>query len=200
MTVHGLTIRQSSAIQQQSAHGGYPPPSVLGTGSYNFYTGDGSPAAGWPAMTDWLDFVLMWEINETLMNTSCNLKGVRIADNSPAEMGELLEAITSEAASTGVDQRFILAVIVSHWASIVGSVSLSADLRQMQESSGCVRVASTTSPESSIQNPGLMQTHNGNGTCNAGGTIQNPCPASAITQMVVDGTAGTDSGDGLQQW
>lgn len=68
----------------------------------------------------------------------------------------------------------------------------------MQESKGCVRVHATTSPGAAIHNPGLMQTHNGKGSCN-NGQPQNPCPNSMIKQMVKDGTAGTADGDGLKQ-
>lgn len=46
-----------------------------------------------------------------------------------------------------------------------------------------------------VRNPGLMQSHNGSGSC-AG---VNPCPWSSILQMIRDGTAGTSSGDGLKQ-
>lgn len=44
-----------------------------------------------------------------------------------------------------------------------------------------------------------MQSHDGAGSCNRGGTVQNPCPESEILQMIQDGTEGTSSGDGLQQ-
>ena len=62
----------------------------------------------------------------------------------------------------------------------------------MQESKGCVRVPTTNN---GIVNPGLMQSHDGSGSC-AG---VDPCPASTILQMIEDGTAGTSSGDGLEQ-
>jgi hypothetical protein len=65
----------------------------------------------------------------------------------------------------------------------------------MQESNGCVRAPTTNY---GVRNPGLMQSHNGAGTCNDG-TVQNPCPASQVMQMIQDGTAGTSSGDGLKQ-
>lgn len=98
-------------------------------------------------------------------------------------------AILSVAAQSNViDPRLILAII-------------------MQESTGCVRVITTAY---SVFNPGLMQSHNGSGTCNTnnaplgipgtgGGVVQTPCPASEITQMIQDGTLGTSSGDGLEQ-
>ena len=44
-----------------------------------------------------------------------------------------------------------------------------------------------------------MQSHDGSGSCNIGGTIQNPCPSSEITQMIKDGSTGTAAGDGLSQ-
>jgi len=42
-----------------------------------------------------------------------------------------------------------------------------------------------------------MQDHNGAGTCNDNGWVQNPCPTGVITQMIREGTAGTNDGDGL---
>jgi hypothetical protein len=62
----------------------------------------------------------------------------------------------------------------------------------MQESEGCVRVPTTNN---GVVNPGLMQSHDGSGTCSG----VHPCPQSEITQMITNGTAGTSSGDGLQQ-
>lgn len=79
------------------------------------------------------------------------------------------------AAATGVDHRLILAII-------------------MQESHGCVRVQTTNG---GVRNPGLMQDHNGAATCNDNGRVQNPCPSATIYQMISEGTAGTNSGDGL---
>lgn len=42
-----------------------------------------------------------------------------------------------------------------------------------------------------------MQDHDGAGTCNENGNVQTPCPTGVITQMIREGTAGTNSGDGL---
>ena len=66
----------------------------------------------------------------------------------------------------------------------------------MQESGGCVRAPTSNY---GVRNPGLMQDHNGDATCNSDltGQVQNPCPQDVITQMVRDGTAGTNDGDGL---
>ena len=108
------------------------------------------------------------------MSSSCTQWGV--ADNTDDEISAMSTAIKSVASSTGVDPRFILAII-------------------MQESNGCVRAPTTNY---GVRNPGLMQSHNGGGTCNDA-TVSNPCPTSAITQMIQDGTAGTSSGDGLKQ-
>ena len=66
----------------------------------------------------------------------------------------------------------------------------------MQESKGCVRVLSTSY---GVRNPGLMQSHDGAGTCNENGIVQTPCPSSTISKMISDGTAGTASGPGLSQ-
>lgn len=81
------------------------------------------------------------------------------------------------AGETGVDARFILAII-------------------MQESKGCVRVQSTNN---GVLNTGLMQSHAGEGSCNKDGSKTTPCPSRMIKQMIKDGTAGTNQGDGLKQ-
>lgn len=139
---------------------------------YVFYRGDGSTGAGWPAQSAWGSFDELWGANEPLMRQSCGWNGWG-ADNSATEISNIKSAIQQVSGSTGVDSRFILAVM-------------------MQESKGCVRAPTTNN---GVRNPGLMQSHNGQGTC-AG---VNPCPASQITQMIKDGVAGTSSGDGLQQ-
>lgn len=146
---------------------------------YKQYTGNGSIAAGWPAKTSWISFMDMFNSSKFILEQSCNQYA--FADDSAAEITSIYNAIQSVAAATRVDHRFILAVM-------------------LQESSGCVRVPTSSL---SIPNPGLMQDHNGTATCwsNSTGTVvvQNPCPASVITQMIQDGTGGTASGDGLAQ-
>lgn len=121
------------------------------------------------------------------MKASCAQWGV--PDDSDTEVAEMKAAISDIASASGVDARFILAII-------------------MQESTGCVRVITT---QYSVFNPGLMQSHNGTGTCNTNnaplgipgiagtGVVQTPCPESEIRQMITDGTEGTSSGDGLKQ-
>ncbi|TQV91568.1 muramidase [Cordyceps javanica] len=140
--------------------------------SYTFYQGDGSTARGWPAQSAWGSFDQLWSSNVPLMQKSCGWNGWG-ADNSAAEISNIKNAISQVSGESGVDKRFILAVM-------------------MQESKGCVRVPTT---DNGVRNPGLMQSHNGSGSC-AG---QNPCPASQITQMIRDGASGTSSGDGLKQ-
>lgn len=109
------------------------------------------------------------------MATACSSQGH--TDNSETEIAQIKSAILAEAASSGVDARFILATI-------------------MEESTGCVRVKSTTSPDGSVFNPGMMQDHNGAGTCF---NVPAPCPESQIKLMIKDGTSGTAAGDGLKQ-
>ncbi|RYP67558.1 hypothetical protein DL771_007170 [Monosporascus sp. 5C6A] len=139
---------------------------------YTFFQGDGSSAAGWPSIQNWGSYDELWNANVPLMRQSCGWNGWG-ADNSEQEISAINSAIQQVSGQTGVDNRFILAII-------------------MQESKGCVRAPTTNN---GVVNPGLMQSHNGVGTC-AG---VNPCPAETILQMVIDGTAGTASGDGLRQ-
>jgi hypothetical protein len=139
---------------------------------YIFYKGNGSPAAGWPTKDDWLTFAELWEKNQPILKQSCGWNGWD-ANDSPEEIANIKKSIQSVASDTGVDQRFVLAIV-------------------LQESNGCVRVPTT---DNGVRNPGLMQSHNGDGTC----VGVNPCPAAKIQQMIVDGTAGTSHGDGLKQ-
>ncbi|KAI1259178.1 putative muramidase [Xylariaceae sp. FL1019] len=149
-----------------------PHPKRTNVDAYNTYTGDGSTGAGWPAIESWGSFDELWNANYPLMQQSCGWNGWG-ADNSAQEIADIQTAIQSVSSSTGMDNRFVLAVM-------------------MQESKGCVRVPTTNN---GVVNPGLFQSHNGAGTC-AG---VNPCPASSILQMVTDGVAGTADGDGLKQ-
>ncbi len=123
-------------------------------------------------------YVHRFNNNKPLMFGSCGWNGWG-ADDSGPEIGAIYNAIQQVALETKVDHRFILAVMI-------------------QESGGCVRVPTTNY---GVRNPGLMQCHNGDGTCHSDytGQVQNPCPAGIITQMIREGTAGTKSGDGLAQ-
>ncbi|KAM0158143.1 hypothetical protein ACHAPG_004240 [Botrytis cinerea] len=144
---------------------------------YRMFTGDGY---NWPPISEWATFDTMWANSQAVMSISCTQYG-GAANNSPEEIADIKSAIISVSASSGVDPRFILAVI-------------------MQESKGCVRAPSTFG---GVFNPGLMQDHNGLNSCNMNGNPITPCPASIITGMIIDGTVGTwgvpGGGDGLQQ-
>jgi hypothetical protein len=123
--------------------------------------------------------IIRWAAQQGLLAVACS--PFQQPNNSPQEISDINSAIQSVSSATSVDPRFILAIM-------------------MQESGGCVRVWSTVG---SVTNPGLMQDHDGTGTCNTGtsgspGVVSNPCPSSAITQMIHDGTSGTATGEGLQ--
>ena len=94
------------------------------------------------------------------MTSSCEQYGK--ADDSGNEIGAIYNAIQQIATETYVDHRFILAVM-------------------MQESGGCVRAPTTNY---GVRNPGLMQDHNGSGTCNDNGKVSNPCPTNTIATMI----------------
>jgi len=118
------------------------------------------------------DIYLRFNNNHGVLTTGCAQFGV--AENSEAELSEISSAILKVSSESGIDPRFIFSIV-------------------MQESNGCVRAPTTNY---GVRNPGLMQSHNGAGTCNDG-SVQNPCPQSEITQMITDGTSGTSSGWGL---
>ncbi|KAK0763278.1 hypothetical protein N5P37_004265 [Trichoderma harzianum] len=146
-----------------------------GSDTYTMYWGDGSTGAGWPAQSRWVSFQTMFDNYKNQMFASCQNLPTPQANDSGPEVGAIWDGIQQAAAATGVDHRFILAII-------------------MQESHGCVRVHTTAN---GVRNPGLMQDHNGAATCNENGRVQNPCPSATIYQMILEGTAGTTSGDGL---
>lgn len=137
---------------------------------YTFYQGDGSAAAGWPAEAAWAPYETMLTANKALMAKACGWNGWG-ADDSPAEIGAIDSAIQTVSKETSVDPRVILAIV-------------------MQESKGCVRVPTTNN---GVRNPGLMQSHNGAGTC-AGVPA---CPADQVLQMIRDGVKGTPAGPGM---
>ncbi|KIN01692.1 hypothetical protein OIDMADRAFT_179013 [Oidiodendron maius Zn] len=140
------------------------------------FSGDGATSQGWPSMDQWVpSFDDMFNANLDILADSCSQFGV--ANNQDSENESMRTAIKNVGASTGVDPRFILAIV-------------------MQESNGCVRAPTTNY---GVENPGLMQSHNGAGTCNSGSNVQNPCPIAEITSMIQDGTNGTPDGPGLKQ-
>ncbi|KAH8879299.1 hypothetical protein GQ53DRAFT_789383 [Thozetella sp. PMI_491] len=165
MSAQTVTAAPSSASADKALRG------AITCTSRVFYSGDGSTGAGWPSQDRWASFGSLWNANVGTIGISCTQFGQ--ANNSPTETAQLRNAITSVAASSGVDARFILATV-------------------MQESKGCVRVWTTSGAH---PNPGLMQDHNGIYTCYG----VNPCPESSIIGMIREGTTGTSSGDGLLQ-
>lgn len=151
-------------------------PASSGGKQYVQFRGDGTTGQGWPGRDKWIAFEDLFNINKNTMFSSCSWFGISPNDSGP-EVGAVWNAVQKISQETGVDHRFVFATI-------------------MQESGGCVRVGTTNN---GVVNPGLMQSHNGAGSCNRNGNIQNPCPDSVIELMVRDGTAGTSSGDGLAQ-
>jgi len=163
------------------------------------------------------DKTFRWEINEPTMNKSCAIFGDGIPNDSADEVNDILNAVAEQAESTGVDKRFILAVIVSCAASSECGLNADSgvDARVERMRKGQVddfSWSSSTQPrldagKKLLWTPNTceivltlrQQTHNGKGTCNANGTPDTPCPSESISQMIKDGTAGTADGDGLQQ-
>lgn len=100
------------------------------------------------------------------MTSTC---GATNADPTTEEEAKHIQnAIKKVSKSSGVDASFILAII-------------------MQESKGCVRVKTTAN---GVTNPGLMQSHNGEASCNKDGNPTNPCPQETIEKMISEGTEG----------
>ncbi|KAL9009943.1 MAG: hypothetical protein Q9173_005076 [Seirophora scorigena] len=128
-----------------------------GGGGYEHYSG---PASNYPPPAKWASYAALWKQNSALMK-----------HNSSAQEVEFIHrAIEEVSASSGVDVRCILCIIV-------------------QESGGNVRVGTTNN---GVRNPLLMQSHNGV-------SFDPKDPEGSILQMVRDGTEGTKDGDGLMQ-
>ena len=179
-TAVSTTSYSAPAATSASAPSHSSPPSSNGGGTglgnvYKMYTGTGEQAHGWPAESTWMSFDDAWTANLAITAKSCTQWGVD--NNSDQENADLKSAIQSVAQSSGVDERFILAIV-------------------MQESNGCVRAPTTSY---SVQNPGLMQSYEGTATCNPGSSTapqgQTPCPSDSIKGMVEQGTNGSKAGD-----
>ena len=160
-----IKVAQSAAVNTAGA--------ATGSTSYTQYNGDGSTGAGWPSIDKWILFADAFDANKGVMQSSCTQFGQ--PNDSSDEINDIQEAIKASAASTGVDARFILAVI-------------------MNESSGCVRAPTTPNKPPNPSNPGLMQSFGGT-TCFG----INDCPPNKITQMTEDGAGGVGGKAGLQQ-
>jgi hypothetical protein len=108
-----------------------------------------------------------------MLLSSCTQYGKDVPNNDVTEVQNIYDAIINASLQANVKKEFIFAIM-------------------MQESKGCVRAPTT---DGEFRNPGLMQSHNGNGTCNDKYVIQNPCPADEILQMLLQGAGvGTDFG------
>ena len=93
-----------------------------------------------------------------MMNVSCDALGYYGVPNpSREELDGILDAITAESKDSGLDERFLLAIMVSLASVFVSIRVVLTIVLQMQESKGCVRAKSTSSPGDLIRNPGLMQ-------------------------------------------
>ncbi|KAL9596793.1 MAG: hypothetical protein Q9219_005552 [cf. Caloplaca sp. 3 TL-2023] len=128
-----------------------------GGGGYESYSG---PASNFPDPSRWASYDFLWKQNSALMKYN----------DSDSEIAFIHSAIETVSASSGVDVRAILCIIV-------------------QESGGNPRVGTT---DNGVRNPGLMQSHNGV-------AFDPQDPKGSILQMVRDGTEGTRDGDGLMQ-
>jgi hypothetical protein len=121
-------------------------------------------ANGFPDPSTWVSWDDMWNQNEP-----------DILQASGDEFTQYIMTAIQQVAGLAqtIDARVILGTI-------------------MQESSGNVHVQTTVSPDGSVRNPGLMQSHNGV-------EFDPSDPQGSILQMIKDGTLGTPSGDGLVQ-
>lgn len=114
-------------------------------------------------------------MNRKIMTDSC-LQWT-VPNDSETEINDIKTDLQSVSRSSGVDARFILAIM-------------------LQESNGCVRAPVTSL---SMQNPGLLQSYKDSAKCNAGSAmapsdVETPCPASTIHDMLNKGTMGTVPG------
>ena len=108
-----------------------------------------------------------WASYSALWNQNVPLMKLHDTDEQIKDIKTAIETVARQA---DFDVRAILCII-------------------MQESGGNVHVGSTNN---GVNNPGIMQSHNG--------VSFNPAqPAASILQMVKDGTEGTASGPGLKQ-
>ena len=108
------------------------------------------------------------------MSISCHQ--FNVPDNTEDEISTISAAISATTAASGVDKRFILAII-------------------MQESGGCVRAP--TNPGGAVPNPGLMQDIMELHLATPAAWSRVPCSSGKIAEMVSEGTAGKSAGDGL---
>ncbi|KAM3418798.1 hypothetical protein BST61_g4768 [Cercospora zeina] len=175
----------STAALAPSAHTGTEIPNVH---KYMSHHGNGSTKDGWPQMSEWLSWEELVDANKGRLTAAC--KYWEVQENSPSEIDLLLDFVPRISAEGGIDPRVVLAMI-------------------LQESHGCLRVPET---HGSHRNSGVLQSHNGDGTCNrnmieAGerSPMKDPhlvsvdCSSLQIETMVRDGVLGTRTGRGVLQ-
>ncbi|KAF1967652.1 hypothetical protein BU23DRAFT_435365, partial [Bimuria novae-zelandiae CBS 107.79] len=138
--------------------------------SYRVFSRDGSVEQGWPAVSEWLSFDELWNLNIDVLSSSC--APTYGANNSPLENDAIKVSIPEAANYANVPPGLLFSMM-------------------MQESDGCVRVGSTAA---AVTNPGLMQSNNGEGNC----VGLEPCPPEMIRRMLMDG-AGQNREYGLRQ-
>ncbi|KAG6003536.1 hypothetical protein E4U43_000902 [Claviceps pusilla] len=146
-----------------------------GVDKYTMYWGTGTTSEGWPDKSAWVSFENMFENNREQMYKSCREEHPPQRDNTESELMAVYDGIQRAAMASGVDHRFILAIM-------------------MEESRGCVR---SPTVDYGARRPGLMQDHNGHATCNEKGVVQYPCPADMIDEMILEAVSGTRTGEGL---
>ena len=109
------------------------------------------------------------------MKTGCSPLWSSIQNND-TDIAAIKDGIVSASCKTGLPKRFLMAIMI-------------------QESRGCVHVVTTSNGNT---NPGLMQSFNGNATCNVGGQAVASCQHDTIVEMIEQG-AGVGLEFGLQQ-
>ncbi|KIY03049.1 uncharacterized protein Z520_01515 [Fonsecaea multimorphosa CBS 102226] len=152
----------SDKIMVQHSSAEIPGGSSGGQGGGGYVNYSG-PATNFPPTSQWASYSALWNSNSRLMKFN----------DSDAEIADIKTAIETVARESQVDVRVILCTI-------------------MQESGGNVRVHTTVSPDGTVRNPGIMQSHNGS-------EFDPQRAGQSILQMVRDGVEGTKSGDGLKQ-
>ena len=98
--VSSLPAPQAAAFSNTTSKAAAAP--ATSGGSYQTFKGDGSTGAGWPDKTAWVAFDDAFSSNTPTMKTF----------DSDDEINDIKTSINSVSASTGVDARFILAVIM----------------------------------------------------------------------------------------
>jgi len=184
-TYSGLTVDVSNPSSAQVTNSAAFTSGAGNTNNANIYDGTGNGGSdsytcfygswtSFPPSSEWIEFDDMFNANKPAMAEGCSDLGIS-PDDSGEQIGQIWNAIQQVAEASLVDHRFILATI-------------------MQESIGCVYVGSTSN---GVTNPGLMQSHDGSSF--VGNSASTSAQQTSITQMIIDGTQGTSSGDGLVQ-